>query len=221
MYFEYGIKEIEYLKSRDKLLGEAIDKIGHIYREVDSDLFSSVVHHIIGQQISTSAQATIWKRLCDMLGVVDADRIYSFDRDALQGCGMTFKKADYIKDFAGKVKYMQFDIEALNNMSDEEVIKELSALKGIGVWTAEMIMTFCMQRSNIVSFGDLAIHRGMRMLYHHRSIDRKKFARYARRYSPYGTTASLYLWAIAGGAIPEKRDYAPKKKKETAKDDTR
>ncbi|MGD9566895.1 MAG: DNA-3-methyladenine glycosylase [Sedimentibacter sp.] len=219
MYFKYGIDEIEYLKSRDKLLGEAIDKIGHIYREVDPDLFSSVVHHIIAQQISTSAQATIWKRLCDMLGVIDADRIYSCDRSVIQRCGMTFKKADYIKDFADKVKYKQFDIETLNNMSNKEVIKELSALKGIGVWTAEMIMTFCMQRPDIVSFGDLAIHRGMRMLYHHRSIDRKKFASYAKRYSPYGTTASLYLWEIACGAIPEMRDYAPKKKKEVAKND--
>lgn len=214
MYFEYGTRQIEYLKSRDKLLGEAIDKIGHIYREVDSDLFSSVIHHIIGQQISTSAQETIWKRLCGLLGNIDADTICSCDRDAIQGCGITFKKADYIKDFAKKVKHREFDVEALNTMSDEQVIKELSALKGIGVWTAEMLMIFCMQRPDIVSYGDLAIHRGMRMLYHHRSIDRKKFEKYAKRYSPYGTTASLYLWAIAGGEIPGMRDYAPKKKKE-------
>lgn len=213
MYFEYGPKEIEYLKSRDKLLGEAIDRIGPIYREVDDDLFSSVVHHIIGQQISTSAQATVWKRLCEGLGEVNAYTLCSCDRDMLNQCGMTFKKADYILDFSEKIKYKQFDLEALKTLTDEEVIKELSALKGIGVWTAEMIMIFCMQRSNIVSFGDLAIHRGMRMLYHHRSIDRKKFERYAKRYAPYGTTASLYLWAIAGGAIPEMRDYALKKKK--------
>jgi DNA-3-methyladenine glycosylase II len=130
---------------------------------------------------------------------------------------MTFKKAEYIKDFAHKVKNKIFDIEALNHLPDSEVIEELSALKGIGVWTAEMIMIFCMQRPDIVSFGDLAIQRGMRMLYHHRSIDKKKFAKYARRYSPYGTVAGLYLWAIAGGTIPEMRDYAPKKKKGAAK----
>ncbi|MFA5527461.1 MAG: DNA-3-methyladenine glycosylase 2 family protein [Peptostreptococcales bacterium] len=217
MHFEYGAKEIKYLKSRDKLLGEAIDRIGPIYRKVDNDLFSSVVHHIIGQQISTSAQATVWKRLCASLGEVDADTVCACDRESLNQCGMTFRKADYILDFAKKIKWGQFDLEALNTLTDEEVIKELSALKGIGVWTAEMIMIFCMQRPNIVSFGDLAIHRGMRMLYHHRSIDRKKFERYARRYTPYGTTASLYLWAIAGGAIPEMRDYAPKKKKEIKK----
>ena len=67
MFFEYGEKEISYLKDRDRRLGDAIDKIGHINRAVDSDLFSSVVHHIIGQQISTTAQATLWKRLNERL----------------------------------------------------------------------------------------------------------------------------------------------------------
>ena len=99
-------------------------------------------------------------------------------------------------------------------MTDEEVIKELSSLKGIGVWTAEMLLLFCMQRPDIVSFGDLAIIRGMRMLYRHREIDRKKFDRYRKRYSPYGSVASLYLWAISAGAIPQLTDPAPKKKKE-------
>lgn len=72
-------------------------------------------------------------------------------------------------------------------------------------------MIFCLERPDVMSFGDLGIHRGLRMLYHHKQIDCKLFDKYARRYSPYGIVASLYLWAIAGGAIPEMRDYAPKK----------
>ncbi|KKM40250.1 DNA repair protein [Clostridium botulinum] len=94
MYFEYGREETEFLKSRDELLGPAIDRIGHIYRAVDSDLFSSVVHHIIGQQISTRAQATIWKRLEDRLEIVDADAICSLELEELQKLGMTFRKAE-------------------------------------------------------------------------------------------------------------------------------
>ncbi len=217
MYFEYGNEEMEFLKSRDKVLGAAIDQIGLIYREVDSDLFSSVVHHIIGQQISTSAQATIWQRLTNSLEDINADTICTLELNELQKFGMTYKKAGYIKDFAEKVRNKEFDIEMLNRLPDQEVVKELSALKGIGVWTAEMLMTFSMQRPDIVSFGDLAIHRGMRMLYHHKTIDREKFEKYRRRYSPYGTVASLYLWAIAGGAIAGMRDYAPRKKKGEAK----
>ena len=212
MYFEYGQKETDYLKSRDKKLGEAIDRIGHIYRKVDPDLFSSVIHHIIGQQISTAAQETIWKRLTDKVGTVDADTLLSMSREDLQSIGTTFKKVDYMKDFAEKVKTGAFDINALETMSDEEVIKQLSSLKGIGQWTAEMIMTFSMQRPDIVSYGDLAIHRGMRMLYRHRKIDALKFRRYRKRYSPYGSIASLYLWSIAGGAIPGLTDPAPKRK---------
>ena len=211
MFFVYGEREISYLKARDKKLSDAIDKIGHINRALDSDLFSSVIHHIIGQQISTTAQATLWKRLNERLSAVTAETILVLDRDELKSIGMTFKKADYILDFARKVQSGDFDIDGLDELTDKEVIRELSALKGIGVWTAEMIMTFCMQRPNIVSFGDLAIHRGMRMLYRHRKIDRVRFERYRKRYSPYGTVASLYLWAIAGGAIPELTDPMPKK----------
>ncbi len=217
MYFEYGSREIEFLKERDKLLGAAIDRIGPIQRAVESDIFSSVVHHIIGQQISTSAQATIWQRLNGRVKEINAVTVYELGVNELQKLGMTFKKAEYISDFADRVRNGDFNIEELYNLSDTEVIKKLSALKGIGVWTAEMLLIFCMQRPDIVSYGDLAILRGMRMLYHHRSIDRDKFAKYAKRYSPYGTVASLYLWAIAGGGIPEMRDYAPKKKKEGAK----
>ena len=209
LYYRYGEKETEYLKRKDKRLGEAIDRIGHIYREVSEDVFSSVIHNITGQQISSSALRTVWSRLNDMLGEVSANTICEASREELQSCGITFKKADYIKDFAGKTKSGEFDAEALRALSDADVISELTSLNGIGVWTAEMLMVFCLQRPNVMSFGDLAIHRGLRMLYHHRKIDRSLFGKYARRYSPYGTVASLYLWAIAGGAIPEMRDFAP------------
>lgn len=211
MYLEYGEKETEYLKSRDKKLGEAIERIGHIYREADTDLFSAVVHQIVGQQISTAALTTVWNRFREKVGTVTAETILNCTREELQSCGISFRKVDYIRDFAEKVQSGEFDIEALYAMSDEEVAAELSSLRGIGVWTAEMLMTFCMQRQDIVSFGDLAILRGMRMLYRHRKIDKEKFLKYKKRYSPYGTVASLYLWAIAGGALPELNDPAPKK----------
>ena len=146
MYFTYGEKELSYLRQRDVRLAVVIDQVGMIQREVDTDLFSSVVHHIIGQQISTKAQATIWQRMRDALGTV----------------------------------------------------------------TAEMILLFCMQRPDVFSYDDLAIQRGLRMVYHHRRIDRKLFEKYRRRFSPYGSVASLYLWAASGGAVPGLRDYAPR-----------
>ena len=210
MHFEYGEKEISYLKSKDAKLAEVIDTLGFVEREVDTDLFSAVVHHIIGQQISTKAQATIWQRMQDALGQVNAETILSAGVSNLQALGISFRKAEYITDFARKVHTGEFDIDAVNQMSDADAISALSSLKGIGVWTAEMILLFCMQRPDIFSYDDLAIQRGLRMVYHHRRIDRKLFEKYRRRFSPYCSVASLYLWAVSGGAIPGMRDYAPK-----------
>lgn len=213
MYFTYGDKEIEYLKKKDKVLGEIIDQIGHVYREVDTDLFSAVVHHIVGQQISTKAQATIWNRMREEFGSINAESIGEADRSKLQSFGISFRKAEYIKDFADKVRKGEFDPDEVSLLPDKEAIVQLSSLKGIGVWTAEMILLFCLQRPDIFSFDDLAIQRGLRMVYHHRKIDKKLFEKYRRRFSPYCSVASLYLWAVAGGVIPGMKDYAPKKKR--------
>ena len=164
MFFAYGEAELACLRAKDKRLCEVIDKIGHVDRVVDTDLFSAVVHHIIGQQISTKAQATIWQRMQDALGTVNAETILAAGVPKLQALGMTFRKAEYITDFAERVHSGAFDPEGIRQKSDEDAIRELSALKGIGVWTAEMILLFCMQRPNIFSYDDLAIQRGLRMV---------------------------------------------------------
>ena len=213
MYFTYGETELSYLKKKDKRLCEIIERIGHIHRAVDPDLFASVVHHIIGQQISNKAQATIWQRMQDTLGEIKGETILNAGISNLQKLGISARKAEYITDFAQKVHTHAFDLEMVQQMTDEEAIQKLSTLKGIGIWTAEMILLFCMQRPDIFSYNDLAIHRGLRMVYHHRQIDRNRFEKYRRRFHPYGSVASLYLWAVAGGAIPELKDYAPKKAK--------
>lgn len=212
-YFEYGQKELDYLKKKDKRLAEVINKLGHIQRSCIPDLFSALVNSVIGQQISTKAHETIWQRLQNEVGVVSPDAILALTDLQLQGVGLSFRKVEYIKGIAQKVYSGELDLNLLQELSDHEVCNTLTQLKGIGTWTAEMIMLFSMNRMNIVSFGDLAIVRGMRMLYHHREIDSTKFARYQKRYSPYASVASLYLWAIAGGAIEGMRDYEPKKKK--------
>lgn len=213
MYFAYGETELSYLKKKDKRLGAIIDRVGRVERVVDTDLFSSVVHHIVGQQITTKAQETIWRRLRETLGEVNAETVLAAGVPALQSLGMTFLKAEYITDFAEKVRSGAFDLDAVWHMNDEDAIRALSSLKGIGVWTAEMILLFCMQRPDVLSCDDLAIQRGLRMVYHHRKIDRRLFEKYRRRFSPYGSVASLYLWAVSGGAIPELHDYVPKEKK--------
>lgn len=134
----------------------------------------------------------------------------ALEREELQKLGISFRKADYILDFAQKIKDGVFDVEAIWQKNDEEVIAELVALKGVGRWTAEMILLFCLQRPNVFSFGDLAILRGIRMVYHHQEVTKERFERYRKRFTPYCSVASLYFWAVAGGAIPEMKDYAKK-----------
>ena len=216
-YFEYGEKEIQWLRSRDPVLGEAMDKIGHIDRQVTSDLFTALVNVIVGQQISAKAQATIWGRMQEKLGEITPESIGSISTEELQTCGISTRKASYIKEAANSVLDGNLDLDALRTFSDDEVCKRLSQIKGIGVWTAEMLMTFSMQRPNVMSFGDLAILRGLRMLHKHRIITPKLFEKYKRRYSPYATVASLYLWAIAGGACSELTDPATKVQKKDTK----
>ena len=215
--FTYGKVEITHLKNRDQTLGAAIDSIGVIRREVNPDLFSALINSIIGQQVSAKAHATIWARIKNGLGEVTPQTVLNRTEAELQSHGISYRKAAYIHNAAERIADGRFDIKSLLEKTDKEVCRELSALDGIGTWTAEMLMLFSMQRPDVLSYGDLAILRGMRMLYRHRNITREMFEKYRRRYSPYGSVASLYLWAIAGGAIDGMKDYAPKATKKNAR----
>ena len=207
-YFAYGDTEIGYLARKDKRLARVIERVGHIQREVRPDLFDALMHAIVGQQSATKAQQTVWGRLVQALGEVTPATVDSMDTESLQRLGLSFRKVGYMKGAARKVLLGELDVEALRHMDDASVSAALCRLDGVGVWTAEMLMLFSLQRPNVLSFGDLAIIRGLRMIYRHKTVDRKRFEAYRRRFSPYGSVASLYLWAVAGGALPEYDDPA-------------
>lgn len=216
-FFKYSKKEIDYLKMQDPQLGEVIDKIGYIHRPVIPDIYQALVNAIIGQQISTKAQTTIWKRMQDDVSPITPENIGILSLEELQAYGISWRKATYIKEMTNSILEGHLNLNKIDQMSDEEVVTYLTEIKGIGTWTAEMIMIFSMQRPDILSWGDLAIHRGLRMLYGHPEITSKLFKEYKNRYTPYNTVASLYLWKVAGGAIPELIDPATPKKKTTKK----
>ena len=206
--FQYGDTETNWLKSRDTKLGAVMERIGHIDRAVEPDLYAAIVHDIVAQQISTKAQETIWKRLGESLGEIAPANVITAGREGLQANGISSRKAEYILDFTAKVLSGECDLDAIQKMPDAEAIDALVSLKGIGVWTAEMILLFCLQRPDVLSYGDLGIQRGMRMVYRHRELTPRLFAKYRKRLSPYGSVASLYFWAVSGGAIPELTDPA-------------
>lgn len=208
MYFTYDEQAVAYLSRRDKRLGAVMERLGPVRREVIPDLFAALVHSIVGQQVSMSVQRTLWQRLCAALGEVSASTVLAVAPESLRGLGLSGRKVEYIREAAQAVVDGRLDVEALREMDDAAVCAALVGLRGVGVWTAEMLLLFSLQRQDVFSFDDLAIRRGLRMLYRHREIDRERFERYRRRFSPYGSVASLYLWSVAGGALPELRDPA-------------
>jgi DNA-3-methyladenine glycosylase II len=196
-YFQYGLKEIEYLKSKDKRLSAAIDRIGFIKREITPETFITLVSSVVAQQISKKAAITVWNRFCEVVIEATPENIIRTDEQLIQKCGMTMKKVGYIKGIANAAVSGEIDFKNLDTLSDEEIIKKLSSLHGVGVWTAEMLLIFSLNRPNIVSYKDLAICRGMMNLYGLKTLSKEQFEKYKKRYSPYGSVASLYLWELS------------------------
>ena len=197
MYFHYGKAETDYLAARDPVLGAAIDRIGHIDREVFPDLFEALINSIAGQQISGKALQTVWKRLCDAVGAVTPENLLAAGEERLRDCGFSGRKANYMLSAARAVEDGTLDIHSLVEKSDEEIIRELTVLPGVGRWTAEMLLTFSLQRPDVLAYDDFGIRKGMCRLYGLDSLTKQQFAEYRARYAPHATIAALYLWHIA------------------------
>lgn len=195
--FRYGSTELNHLRNRDRILGRAIDDIGMIERRVKPDLFTALVASVAGQQVSAKAAETVWARMETRFGTILPESIAAATADEIRQCGISMRKAGYIKGIGDAVAGGRLDLDRLRTLSDTEVIARLTELDGVGVWTAEMLLIFSMQRPDVVSWGDLAIRRGMMRLYRKDTIGRDRFERYRKRYSPYGSVASLYLWEIS------------------------
>ena len=196
-YLDYGQKEIDYLKGEDKTLGAAIERLGKVERVIIPELFAALVNAVVGQLISVKAVHTIWNRMQETFGEITPRNLAEKSADDIQACGITMKKAICIKSIAEIVAQGGFDLNELHSLSDEVVIQKLSSMKGIGIWTAEMLLINSMERQDVVSWGDMAIRRGMCKLYGLENITKEQFNEYKRTYSTYGSIASIYLWRIS------------------------
>ena len=198
MYFKYGEKEINYLSKKDKKLKAEIERIGFLERAINPDIFASLIQSIVGQQISNKAAATVNKKLFD-ISEMKPEKLMNMPIEEIQSCGMTSRKAGYIKGIAEIAQQKIIDFDSLQEKSDQEIIKELIVLNGVGLWTIEMLLIFSLNRLDVISYGDLIIRRGLIKLYNHKELPKERFNRYAKRYSPYASVASLYLWEIGAG----------------------
>jgi len=196
-YFEYGIRETEYLKSRDRKLGEAIERIGFVKREIIPDPFCALVYSVVGQQVSGKAADTVFSRLYTKAGGITPENLISLKHEDIQACGMSARKAGYIRGIAEAAVTGAVDFASLGSKTDEEIVGLLTQLPGIGVWTAEMLLIFSLGRPNVLSYSDFGIRKGIMKLYGIDKLTRKNFDEFRSIYSPYCTTASIYLWEIA------------------------
>ncbi len=196
-YFQYGDIELRHLKEKDPILGEQIEKLGMLYRQINEDIFSELIFSIISQQISTKAALTVKDRLISLIGDISPENIHKTSVEDIQSCGMSMRKAEYIKGIGEAAINKSIDFDNLKNLSDEEVIKELTKLKGVGGWTVEMLLIHSLKRPDVVSYKDLAIRKGMMKLYGLDDLSKEEFNLYRKSYSPHGTVASIYIWEIS------------------------
>ena len=202
--FYYGEKEITYLGKKDKQLLKIISAIGKIERQVTPNLFEALVESIIGQQISSKAAATVNQRLKNRFnGEISPEKVAATNHFHIQECGTTLKKAGYIKIAADAILHGKIKLDNFSTMTDEEIIVQLTQLPGVGVWTAEMLMIFSLQRPNIISYDDLIIRRSIMKLYKLEELTKEQFGIYKNQYHPYASIASLYLWAYGHSDITE------------------
>ena len=193
----YGNEEIAYLSKRDKRLGKYIKTMGFVERECFDDLFSGLCYSIINQQISMKAADSLYEKIRGAVGEIVPEKICSAEQ--LFGCGLSHSKAECIALCAEKFRLGELSKEKLSGMSDDEVTKTLTKIKGIGAWTAEMILIFCLGRQDVLSLADYGIRKGLSVLHGMDMKDLAAMRKFKKLYSPYGTTASVYLWEIAKG----------------------
>ena len=194
--FAYGGQEIAALSAADPVLGRAIAHLGMLSRPVHDDLFCALLSSMVAQLISAKSADTVWNRLKARFSLTP-QAIANADPNAIQACGMTMRKARAICAAAQYIAEGRLPLESLKNLSDEDAIKALTLLPGVGLWTAEMVLLHGLERPNILSFGDMAIRRGIKRLYGLSSLSREEFDALYARYCPYASVASIYLWKIA------------------------
>ena len=188
---------INYLIEKDNTFIYMKNRYGLVEYSLDQDLFESVVMNIVGQMLSLSAADKIYNRvvvLCN--GAINAENLSRLNREQLRNCGMSYSKADYILEFSMRCLNKEFNFDNLDSLNDVEVIKFFRRIKGVGLWTAEMLSLFALGRENIFSYDDVALRNGIIKAKGFKTLSKKRFESLRKRYSPYCSYASLYFYKV-------------------------
>ncbi len=186
-----------HLRASDPVMKEMIDAAGPCTLSFDPNRFGMLVRSIVSQQISTSAARSIRARLLELVGPegFTAANLIRFDVDQLRSAGLSGQKASYIRDLASQVDGGELDLRQIGRLSDERVIEQLTQVKGVGHWTAQMFLMFSLGRPDVFPHGDLGIRVCIRDAYGLNDLpDKKTSESIAEPWRPFATVASWYCW---------------------------
>jgi DNA-3-methyladenine glycosylase II len=191
-----------YLRANDPMLAPVIYRAGPSTMRPHRNYYQELVDSIISQQLSVKAAATIERRFRELFGLEDGimpspEQILTKDIDELRTAGLSRSKATYVRNLAQRVVDGKLQFSHLNNLSNDKIIAELTAVKGIGTWTAHMFLMFCMGRLDVLPVGDLGIRSGIRKLYNldHLPLPVEITALAKKNHwHPYESIAAWYVW---------------------------
>lgn len=207
-------KALNELALRDEKLKEVIEIVCPFELEADTTFFRSIVHQLFKQQISTALAERIWKDFCKAFPSITPQLFATFEAKDLEGFGISKRRMGWIILIAKYLcEHPDFE-QKLWDLSTDQYFKEMVRLPGIGIWTAEMIGIFYFQKKDIFSYGDFGIHKGLQMIYGMEGkLSKEEFAAYQEHFSPHLSLASLLIWRVAEGYVPQMTYQKPVKVK--------
>jgi DNA-3-methyladenine glycosylase II len=173
--------------------------------EPKPDAYGALLRAIVGQQLSTKAARSIYARILDMFGgtTPTPEQILAASESDLRNAGLSGRKVEYVKDLAAHVKNGELELDRLEKLTDEEVIEEIVAVRGLGQWSAEMFLIFHLGRSDVISGGDLGIRKAIQLAYGFDEMPTPtEVEELSERWRPNRSLASIYLWESLAGDLP-------------------
>ena len=201
----FWAKARRHLIQTDPVLAQIVKSCGRAQLVPRNDAFFSLARSIVGQQISVKAAQSIWDKLANELGAVTVKKVASANHNRLRGCGITRQKSGYLLDLAAHFQNDKLDTKGWRKLDDEQVIKDLIQVKGIGRWTAEMFLIFHLLRPDVLPLGDIGIQRAMRLHFNGgKTMSDDAMISKAEPWRPWRSVAVWYLWRSLD---PEPVDY--------------
>jgi DNA-3-methyladenine glycosylase II len=191
------------LSENDKKLSQIIEEYKDLELVSRGDLFYTLIRSIVGQQISVKAAATVWARLSEKVGEITPNNILSTEFEDLRNCGLSQRKVEYVRGISSS--WSEYSNYKWDQMNDEEVINKLIQLRGVGRWTAEMILIFTLLRPDVFPIGDIGMIRGIEKIYNSgEKMTIKEISELSERWRPWRTVACCYMWRVVD---PEQVEY--------------